>query len=196
MANERCCSQKVPTSVTNILITTRYGQTVYKCQITGYLWILVIGSCIANARKRPENRICSSPHVERVAWYWVGPLMKPSVHHSTALMEGQIEPTQVKSDPTAGLERPWGFQEIEVPRFQDNRHMKVVRFWALRTGRLYPQKIFLVLMVRPERLCQWKIPMTPSGIKPTTFRLVAQCLNQLRHGVFHSRTGRECTEGE
>jgi len=39
-----------------------------------------------------------------------------------------------------GLERPRGFQEAEAPRFQDNRHMMVVRLSALTTGRLYPRK--------------------------------------------------------
>ena len=37
------------------------------------------------------------------------------------------------------MDRPWGFQEAEAPRFQDDRHTKVVRMSALRTGRLYPQ---------------------------------------------------------
>ena len=43
-----------------------------------------------------------------------------------------------KSSPITGLDRPWGFQEVEAPRFQDIRHTKVVRLSALRTGRLYP----------------------------------------------------------
>ena len=41
-------------------------------------------------------------------------------------------------NPITGLDRPWVLQEIEAPRFEDNRHMKVVRLSALRTGRLYP----------------------------------------------------------
>jgi hypothetical protein len=42
------------------------------------------------------------------------------------------------SNPITGLDRPLGFQEVEAPRFVDNRHMKVLRLSALRTGRLYP----------------------------------------------------------
>jgi len=41
-------------------------------------------------------------------------------------------------------------------------------------------------MVRPDGLCQRKIPMKQSSIEPATFRLVAQCLNKLRHRVPHT----------
>jgi hypothetical protein len=75
--------------------------------------------------------------------------------------------------------------------------------YLIRTGEMkiaiFFQKIFLALIsvrglfelraiVRPEGLCQWKIT---SGIEPATFRLAAQCLNQLRHCVPGSIRGRE-----
>jgi hypothetical protein len=91
-------------------------------------------------------------------------------------------------------DRPSGFQEVETPRFQDNWHMKVLRLSALRSGRLYHQKVCLVLlsvrgwvnpraMVRPEGLFQWKSPVIPSGIEPATLWLVAKSLIELRHRV-------------
>ena len=66
--------------------------------------------------------------------------------------------------------------------------MKVLRLSVLRTGRLYPppspQENSVVLIpvrvypratVRLEGLIQRKISIIPLGIKPATFRLVAQC---------------------
>jgi hypothetical protein len=60
------------------------------------------------------------------------------------------------------------------------------RLSALFTGHLYSQEIFLVLIsvtgwvnpraiVQPERLCQWKTPVTLLGIEPTTYQLVVHC---------------------
>jgi hypothetical protein len=79
--------------------------------------------------------------------------------------------------------------------------MKVVRLSALRTGRLYLQEIFPVFIslwgwvdpsttVRLEGLCQRRIPVTPLGTDPATFRLVAQCLNHMRHRM---PTNKNCT---
>jgi len=39
-----------------------------------------------------------------------------------------------------------GFQEVEAPKFHDNRYMKVVELSALCTSHLYPQEIFQVLI--------------------------------------------------
>jgi hypothetical protein len=42
------------------------------------------------------------------------------------------------SNPITGLDRSWDIQEVEAPRLQDSRYVKVVRLSALRNGRFYP----------------------------------------------------------
>ena len=71
-----------------------------------------------------------------------------------------------------GLEWPRGFQEVEVPRFHD-----MVGLSALRTGRLYPQEMLLVLIsvtgCDRKDFMSMKNPLTLAGIEPANFRFVA-----------------------
>jgi hypothetical protein len=78
------------------------------------------------------------------------------------------------------LYRPRGFQEVEAPRFRYSWHVKVA------PATFIPQEIFLV-PISVKRLGRPQghgvAGRIISGIEPTTFWLVVQCLNQLCHFV-------------
>ena len=96
------------------------------------------------------------------------------------------------------LDRPRGFQETKSPRFQENRHMNAVRLAALRTSRLYPPgnipgaHFCQRLSLSHGRAAGRIMSMTTSEIEPATCRLVAECLNQLRHCVLPYIGIRKC----
>jgi hypothetical protein len=100
---------------------------------------------------------------------------KGKVHPGGTRWRSWLRPGQ-----TLRVPRDWGSQ---ISRQSAHEGGKVV---SLTHRPPLPQEIFLVLisvtgwftpepLVWLEGLCQWKIPLTPSGIEPATFRLVAQC---------------------
>jgi len=50
---------------------------------------------------------------------------------------------EVKAEVKQSLYRSIGAQEVQTPRFLENRHINLVWVSALYTGRLYPQEISL-----------------------------------------------------
>jgi hypothetical protein len=106
--------------------------------------------------------------------------------------------------PVTGMNRPSEFQEVEAPRFRDNQHMKVVRLLALRTSLPYPSGNISDIHFSQRlsghwghsaELCQWKIPMTPSGIDPATFRQNQDCIYINNGTVSYNVSFKKCSPG-
>jgi hypothetical protein len=62
-------------------------------------------------------------------WLWF-PNLRIFLFHCTSLL--------LVINPYTGLDRPWAFQEVKAPRFQNNRHRNMGSFSVLLTGHLYP----------------------------------------------------------
>jgi hypothetical protein len=144
--------------------------------------------------------LCSSPQTGKyIDFFSLNPTFRswsPHVLHSTAhggLFLHGISGLIVKQKVNQSHYRPG--QALRVPESWDSQ---ISRQSAHESGKvvspthrppLPPGNILVLIsftgkvnpraIVRPQELCQWKIPITPSRIEPATFWLVAQCLNGL-----------------
>ena len=113
--------------------------------------------------------------------------------HVTGVIQSRRIRRVGKAVPLQAWTGPKGSRKLRFPDFvttaQDGGRLSV-----LPTGRLYPQKILLVLIsvtgwvdpraiVRSEGFYVMKNPLTLAGIEPATFRFLAQHLNHCATAV-------------
>ena len=98
------------------------------------------------------------------------------------LLEIEVKQFHYRPGQTLSFPRGWGSQISEQSTHEGGKVGNPTHRPPIRPGNI-PGNHFCYRLSRPEGLCKWKIPMTPSGIEPATFRLLAQCINQLRHRV-------------
>jgi hypothetical protein len=100
----------------------------------------------------------------------------------------EVLQTQVLCNPCTDLQRPLEFPGGWGSQISWHSAHEIDHVVSPSTSHLYPKEIFLVLIsvtgwvhskakMWLEGLCQWKLLMVPTGIKPMTFQLVSQCLN-------------------
>ena len=148
----------------------------WDCEFESFAGMDACLLCTALSRKHPRDELFSRPEESyrlRCVWVWSWNIIEEASHY------GYMQKV-----------KPIGFQEVEAPRFLDNRHMKVVRLSALRRGCLYPLPpvtiSILISVSAGGRIMSKKKFRWLSGIETATLRLVAQYLNQLRNCVLQT----------